>query len=156
MESHDTSHYGFASALGSPTFSDDDFSPSTNATSLFPSFHTYLTTRIRRRYPALNYYLPTLPSTRQPQFEVANGQFISPIDAVGLIAFPNTTVTVRAFLFRDDDLVDNLFSTAPLILLRHGYTATFIDHDFALHTPDHTLLYGTKAQPSNTWRLSLL
>jgi hypothetical protein len=29
--------------------------------------------------------------------------------------------------------------------LRHGYTATFTEHDFALHTSSNVLLYGTKA-----------
>ena len=80
------------------------------------------------------------PHTRRPQFEVANGQFIVPI-ASGFITFPNTDVTVRAYLFRDNDLADNLFGIAPL--LRHGYTATFTDNDFALHTASNVLLYGT-------------
>ena len=92
------------------------------------------------------------PHTRRPQFEVANGQFIVPI-ASGFITFPNTDVTVRAYLFRDNDLADNLFGIAPL--LRHGYTATFTDNDFALHTASNVLLYGTKAPRSNTWRFSL-
>ena len=29
------------------------------------------------------------------------------------------------------------------------------EHDFALHTPENVLLYGTKAPHSNTWRFSL-
>ncbi len=49
--------------------------------------------------------------------------------------------------------MDNLFGIAPL--LRHGYTATFTEHDFALHTPEKVLLYGTKASHSNTWWFSL-
>jgi hypothetical protein len=51
--------------------------------------------------------------TRRPQFEVANGQLIVPI-ASGFITFPNTDVTIRAYLFRDHDLADNLFGIAPL------------------------------------------
>ncbi len=56
-------------------------------------------------------------------------------------------------MFHDHDLADNLFGIAPL--LRHGYTATFTEHDFALHTSSNVLLYGTKAPRSNTWRFSL-
>jgi hypothetical protein len=92
------------------------------------------------------------PHTRRPQFEVANRQFIVPI-ASGFITFPNTNVTLRAYLFRDHDLADNLFGIAPL--LRHGYTPTFTEHAFALHTSSHVLLYGTKKPLSNTWRFSL-
>jgi hypothetical protein len=73
---------------------------------------------------------PFPPHTRRPQFEVANGQFIVPI-ASGFIGFPSTDVTLRAYLFRGHDLADNLFGIAPL--LRHGYTATFTENDFALH-----------------------
>jgi hypothetical protein len=94
----------------------------------------------------LHSIMPFLPHTRKPQFEVANGQFIVPISS-GLITFPGTTVTLR-----DHDLLDNLFGIAPL--LRHGYTATFTEHDFALHTPEKVLLYGTTPY-SNTWRFSL-
>jgi len=79
------------------------------------------------------------PHTRRPQFEVANGQFIVPI-ASGFITFPNTDVTVRAYLFRDNDLADNLFGIAPL--LRHGYTATFTDHDFPVQ-----VLHPCRASP---------
>jgi hypothetical protein len=61
------------------------------------------------------------PHTRRPQFEVADGQFIVPI-ASGFITFPDTDITLRAFIFRDNDLADNLFGIVPL--LRHGYTAT--------------------------------
>ncbi len=92
------------------------------------------------------------PHTRRPQFEVVNRQFIVPI-ASELIAFPDTNVTLRAFIFRDHDLVDNLVGIAPL--LRHSYSATFTEHDFALHTPQNVLLFGTKAPYSNTWRFSL-
>ena len=73
--------------------------------------------------------------------------------ASGFITFPGTDITLRSFIFRDNDLADNLFGIAPL--LRHGYTATFTDNDFALHTPDNIILYGTKAPHSNTWRFSL-
>jgi hypothetical protein len=69
------------------------------------------------------------------------------------MTFPNTDVTIHAYLFRDHDLADNLFGIASL--LRHGYTATFTDHDFTVHTPSNVLLYGTKAPRSNTWRFSL-
>jgi hypothetical protein len=62
------------------------------------------------------------PHTRRPQFEVANRQFIVPI-ASGLITFLDINVTLRAFIFHDYDLADNLFGIAPL--LRHGYTAAF-------------------------------
>jgi hypothetical protein len=95
----------------------------------------------------LHSIMPFLPHTRKPQFEFANGLFIVPTSS-GLIRFPGTTVTPRAFIFRDHDLVDNLFGIAPL--LRHGYTATFTEHDFALHTPEKVLLYGTKALYSHT------
>jgi hypothetical protein len=90
--------------------------------------------------------------TRRPQFEVANGQFIVPI-ASGFITFPNTDVTVRAYMFRDHDLADNLFGIAPL--LRHGYTATFTDNDFALHTSSNVLLYGAYQSPT-TQHLAIL
>ncbi len=56
-------------------------------------------------------------------------------------------------MFRDHDLADILFGIA--LLLRHGYTATFTEHDFALHKSSNVLLYGTKAPLSNTWRFSL-
>ncbi len=72
---------------------------------------------------------PFPPHTRKPHFEVANKQFIVPF-ASGFIAFPTTDVTLRAYIFRDRDLADNLFGIAPL--LRHGYTATFTENDFAL------------------------
>jgi hypothetical protein len=91
--------------------------------------------------------------TRRPQFEVANRQLIVPPIASGFITFSNTNVTLRAYLFRDHDLADNLFGIAPL--LRHGYTATFTEHDFALHTSSNVLLYGTKAPRSKTWRFPL-
>ena len=100
----------------------------------------------------LHAIIPFPPHTRKPQFEVANGQFIVPTSS-GLITFTGTNITLRAFIFRDRDLADNLFGIAPL--LRHGYTATFTEHDFALHTPEKVLLYGTKAPYSNTWRFSL-
>jgi hypothetical protein len=73
--------------------------------------------------------------------------------ASGFITFPGVDITLRAFIFRDKDLADNLFGIAPLF--RQGYTATFTENYFALHTPDNILLYGTKAPHSNTWRLSL-
>ena len=95
---------------------------------------------------------PFPPYTRRPHFEVANKQFIVPF-ASGVIAFPNSDVTLRAYIFRDHDLADNLFGIAPL--LRHGYTATFTDNDFSLHTSGNILLYGTKTPLSNTWRFSL-
>ena len=90
---------------------------------------------------------PFPPYTRRPHFEVANKQFIVPF-ASGVIAFPNSDVTLRAYIFRDHDLADNLFGIAPL--LRHGYTATFTENDFALHTSSNILLYGTKTPLSNT------
>ena len=95
---------------------------------------------------------PFPPYTRRPHFEVANKQFIVPF-ASGVIAFPNSYVTLRAYIFHDHDLADNLFGIAPL--LRHGYTATFTDNDFSLHTSGNILLYGTKTPLSNTWRFSL-
>ncbi len=100
----------------------------------------------------LHFVAPFPLYTRRPQFQVANGQFIVPI-ASGFITFPNTDVTIRAYLFLDRDLADNLFGIAPL--LRHGYTATFTEQDFALHTSSNVLLYGTKAPRSNTWRFSI-
>jgi hypothetical protein len=95
---------------------------------------------------------PFPPHTRRPQFEVVNGQFIVPI-ASGFIGFPNTNVTMRAYLFHDHDLADNLFGIA--LLLRHDYTATFTENDFALHTSSNVLQYSAKAPRSNTWRFSL-
>jgi hypothetical protein len=95
---------------------------------------------------------PFPPHTRKPHFEVANKQFIVPF-ASGFITFSNTDVTLRAYIFRDRDLADNLFGIAPL--LRHGYTATFTENDFVLHTSSNILLYGTKAPLSNSWRFSL-
>jgi hypothetical protein len=109
-------------------------------------------THILIRVEILHSVAPFPPHIRRPQFEVANGQFIVPI-AFGFIAFPNTDVTIRAYLFHDHDLADNLFGIAPL--LRHGYTATFTEHDFALHTPSNVLLYGTKAPRSIACRFSL-
>ena len=95
---------------------------------------------------------PYPPHTRRPQFEVANRQFISPI-ATGVLQFPESTVTTQAYVFRDTDLADNLFGIAPL--LHQGYTATFTDSAFTIHSPHHVLLYGSKAPHSNTWRFSL-
>jgi hypothetical protein len=46
-------------------------------------------------------------------------------------------------------------SASPLYFDTHGYTATFTEHDFALHTPENIFLYGTKVPHSNTWRFSL-
>ena len=77
----------------------------------------------------LSSVVPFPPYTRKPHFEVANKQFIVPF-ASGVIAFPNSDVTLRAYIFRDHDLADNLFGIAPL--LRHGYTATFTDNDFSI------------------------
>ncbi len=92
------------------------------------------------------------PSHRRPHFEVANGASITPI-ASGFLRFPQTTVTVRAFIFDDEDLSNNLFGLAPLI--QQGCTATFTNTDFTIQTPHHVLIYGTKSTTSNTWWFSL-
>jgi hypothetical protein len=129
------------------------FSPSIIATPLSLSSPTATHILIRDSDAHILHSTTTFaPHTRRPQLEFANRQFIVPI-SFGFITFPDTNVTLRAFIFRDHDLAYNLFGIAPL--LRHGYTATFTEHDFALHTPDKILLYGTKAPHSNTWGFSL-
>jgi hypothetical protein len=178
VRSHNPLHVSFASPSVSPTPSDDlclsprrapdrADSPTPPPTTDYHIFAVYqrdtavsfipdsgATHILIREADAeiLHFVAPFPPHTRRPQFEVANGQFIVPI-ASGFITFPNTDVTIRAYLFRDHDIADNLFGISPL--LRHGYSATFNEHDFALHTSSNVLLYGTKAPRSNTWRFSL-
>jgi hypothetical protein len=56
-----------------------------------------------------------------PGFDVTNYHQIFPI-AYGKLSIPNTTITLDAFVFHDDDLHSNLFGIAPLT--QHGLSAT--------------------------------
>jgi hypothetical protein len=101
----------------------------------------------------LHYFTATDPA---PAFYVANNTIIYP-NAVGTQHPPNTTLTIQAYAFKDEDLADNLFGLAPL--LNQGCTATFTGQSCSITGPineGHQLIfYGTKPPYANAWKFSL-
>jgi hypothetical protein len=80
----------------------------------------------------------------------ANGAFLS---AIGRGMLTIGSVTVIAYLFRDSDLVHNLFGIAPFADL--GCTATFTAEQFTLHHHDKKpILVGTR-HAGNLWKIAL-
>ncbi len=100
----------------------------------------------------LHFFTATDPA---PAFYVANNTIIYPY-AVGTLHPPNTTLTLQAYAFKDEDLADNLFGLAPL--LNQGCTATFTgqscrgpamkvtNSSFTAQSPP-TLTHGNSACP---------
>jgi hypothetical protein len=101
----------------------------------------------------LHYFTTANPA---PAFYVANNTIIYPY-ALGTLHPPNTTLTIQAYAFKDEDLADNLFSLAPL--LNQGCTATFTGQFCSITGPrneGHQLIfYGTKGPYANAWKFSL-
>ncbi len=61
----------------------------------------------------LQNYTTYSDASARPGFDVANYQQIDPI-AHGILTIPNTTITMTAFVFHDDDLHSNLFEPRPI------------------------------------------
>ena len=90
----------------------------------------------------LTNYTPYTRNSSKPGFSIANLSTIYPV-ATGLLHIPNTSVRLKAYVFDDNDLTDNLFGLAPLINL--GYTATYSQNGISIHdSTHHTVIYGTK------------
>ena len=104
----------------------------------------------------LQNYTSYSDASARPGFDVANYQQIYPI-AHGILTIPNTTITMTAFVFHDDDLHSNLFGVAPLT--NQGLSATYTNDDLQITTPTpngpQTILYGLKEPGDNVWRFSL-
>ena len=101
----------------------------------------------------LHYFTATDPA---PAFYVANNTIIYPY-AIGTLHPPNTTLTLQAYAFNNEDLADNLFGLAPL--LNQGCIATFTSQSCSITGPSnegHQLIfYGTKPPYANAWKFSL-
>ena len=62
------------------------------------------------------------------------------------------TITVVAYIFRDDDLVQNLLGISPFA--DKGCTAVFTAQNFKLfHQGDKPIMIGTR-QALNLWRVA--
>ncbi len=98
----------------------------------------------------LHYFTDANPA---PTFYVANNTIIDPY-AVGTLHPPNTTLTIQAYAFKDEDLADNLFGLAPL--LNQGCTATFTGQSCSITGPrnegQQLIFYGTKPPYANAWK----
>ena len=79
----------------------------------------------------------------------ANGQVLT---AIGKGIFQVKTISVVAYVFRDEDLVHNLLGIAPFADC--GCTAVFTAHDFNLYHKNVRLLAG-KRHSANLWHISL-
>jgi hypothetical protein len=100
----------------------------------------------------LQNYTAYFNASARPGFDVANYQQIYPI-AHGVLTIPNTTITMTAFVFHDDDLHSKLFGVAPLT--NQGLSATYTNDDLQITTPTpkgpQTILYGLKEPGDNVW-----
>ena len=98
----------------------------------------------------LQNYTSYSDASARPGFDVANYQQIYPI-AHGILTIPDTTITMTAFVFHDDDLHSNLFGVAPLT--NQGLSATYTNDDLQITTPTpngpQTILYASK-NPATT------
>jgi hypothetical protein len=108
----------------------------------------------------LENYLPYYSNGEPlPQFNVANNHIITPL-GTGALPIPRTTLSLTVYVFRDEGLVDNLFSLAPLLNALEGSTGTFFSTECSITGPashgHHPIIfYGTKHTTDNIWQCSL-
>ncbi len=79
----------------------------------------------------------------------ANGQVLT---AIGRGIFRVKTISVVAYVFKDEDLVHNLLGIAPFADC--GCKAVFTAHDFSLYHNKNLILKG-KRHSANLWHISL-
>jgi hypothetical protein len=82
----------------------------------------------------LEHYLPYSHGQPIPQFNVATNHTITPL-GTGTLPVPRTTLHLTVYVFRDEDLADDLFGLAPLLKALEGSTATFSSTECSITGP---------------------
>ena len=138
---HPPSQSDALAAISDPPLPPHDLIVDTGASHvLFQQKHMGLLTHVQLSDPTKNPYAI---------LRAANGQVLT---AIGKGIFKVKTISVVAYIFRDEDLVHNLLGIAPFADC--GCKAVFTAHDFNLYHRKTLILTG-KRHSANLWHISL-